>query len=177
MKDFMVWLNEIATGEYGKLVPGWKGGGQGPFDEPLRATLDPLWKRNIDYQELVAKTEFNQAKAAYEKNPSDPKVQKRYAKAMADMFSTGPILPPGKPPVDEPHQDYDNYYTFAIATWLGNDREHHRALWGKNKSPEEIEQYVKRNMKRAIRKGEFEEEIDLRFVNWEEVAEDFVPED
>lgn len=173
--NFTQWLAEITAGDYGKFVPGWKGGPKGPFEDPKRMPMDPKFWRDYQFKKGEAEKEFEKAKSAYEKTPEDPETKQRYTQAAAgSLWSATPTVPESKPYGE--YQGYSNWDTWAFSLWASNERDVYEAIRNKIHSPEALEKFARRHKRRINKFSGEGEEVDLDLVNWPEALEDFKQE-
>lgn len=168
--NFKQWLNEIAPGDYGNLVPGWRGGAKGPFSDPKRMPHDPLFWRNHDFKKQKSQADLEKATQDMEKDPS-PESKSKYAQASADaLLGLMPTVPESKPRGE--YQGWTNWDTWLVGLWVSNERKHYEVLRGK--SAAYLQKYVSQSKYRReldnFASGE-EVPVDLDMVNWEEVKD------
>jgi hypothetical protein len=172
MKTFMQWLTEISAGDYRQLVPGWKGGPKGPFEDPKRMSMDPKFWRDYYFKKAEAEKELKKAKSAYEKAPEDPEAKDRYTQAAASsLWSAMPTVPESKPYGE--YQGWSNWDTWAFSLWASNEYDVYQTIMDTIKTPKDLEKFARRNKRRIAK---FMDDVDLDLVNWPEALEGFMEE-
>lgn len=173
--NFRQWLEIAGTGNYGDLVPGWRGGPKGPFADPKRMPSDPMFWRNHEFQKQWAAKELEDAKRRHELDPEDPDKRKAYGQAIGgSMMSAVPIVPSGKPRGE--YQGFTNWDTWAVALWASNERKHYEAL--RMKPADFFKKYAMRHKREIDRffsdeEGDEPKQVDFDMVDWEDAVEQF----